>query len=115
MIIAGHVIVSAYGFWLPNDQRESWSDFVRRWELLRFGPATKVTTRRSLAREPFDPALRAAAKRALMYPAVHFDGRQALAIAHGFQRAIQRTGCVVHACAILPEHTHIVFARHTYP
>src|SRR5256885_9336243 len=34
----------------PNDPRGSWSDFVRSWELFRYGPATKTTERRSLAR-----------------------------------------------------------------
>ena len=29
-----HLIISAYGFWLPNDPRGSWSDFVGAWELL---------------------------------------------------------------------------------
>ena len=42
MVIAYHVIYSMYGFWLPNDPRGSWSDFVGSWELFRYGPATKV-------------------------------------------------------------------------
>jgi hypothetical protein len=50
VILASHVIVSAYGFWLPNEERGSWSDFVRKYELWRdFGPATKVDTTRSVA------------------------------------------------------------------
>jgi hypothetical protein len=36
MVIASHVIVGMYGFWLPNDERGSWSDFIGSWELLRF-------------------------------------------------------------------------------
>src|SRR4051812_39201122 len=32
MIVGYHVIFSAYGFWLPNDPRGSWSDFVGSWE-----------------------------------------------------------------------------------
>lgn len=49
MIVGYHIIFSAYGFWLPNDPRGSWSDFVGSWELFRYGPATKTTERRSLA------------------------------------------------------------------
>lgn len=37
MIHAYHFILSAYGFWLPNDPRGSWSDFVGAWELFRYG------------------------------------------------------------------------------
>ncbi len=50
MILGHHLIISAYGFWLPNDPRGSWSDFVRAWEIAKFGDATKVETRRSVAR-----------------------------------------------------------------
>ena len=58
MVLASHVIFSAYGFWLPNDPRGSWSTFVGSLELFRFGPATKVTTRRSVAHQPHDHVLR---------------------------------------------------------
>ena len=115
MIIAAHVIISAYGFWLPNDPRGSWSDFVRSWELLKYGPATKITERHSVARRPHNYALRASAKRALTYPPVIFNGRQGAAIAYGFADVVRRTGRAIYACAIMPDHTHLVIARHRYP
>lgn len=31
MILAFHSIISAYGFWLPNEPRGSWYDFVYSW------------------------------------------------------------------------------------
>ncbi len=114
MVLASHVIISAYGFWLPNDPRGSWSDFVGAWELRRFGPATKVDTRRSVAGRPHNVALRLAAKEALKYPAVKFTGLQARAIGRGFHEFAQRTALTIWACAILPEHTHLVIARHRY-
>jgi len=79
MVIAYHVIFSAYGFWLPNDPRGSWSDFVGAWELVRFGKATTVSTTRSLAAVPHDARLRREAKRALKHPPVAFTGTHALA------------------------------------
>jgi REP element-mobilizing transposase RayT len=115
MILAAHLIFSAYGFWLPNDPRGSWSDFVRSWELLRFGRATKVEERHSLARRPHDSALRAAAKKALRYPPVIFSGLQARAIANGFADCVERTECTIYACAIMPDHAHLVVARRHYP
>jgi len=84
MVLAYHLILSCYGFWMPNDPRGSWSDEVRRYELLRFGPATKVNTRRSVAGIEHDFALRAAAKAALKHPPVVLTGKQARAIARGF-------------------------------
>src|SRR5437016_7806238 len=103
MVHAYHVIFSAYGFWLPNDPRGSWSDFVGSWELFRFGRATKTDSRRSLAAQPHDRAKRLAAKQALNYPAVVFDGLQARAIGHGFAASLERGGVTVWACSILPE------------
>ena len=112
MILASHVIFGAYGFWLPNDPRGSWSDFVGSWELFRYGPATKVTTRHSRAADPHDRQLRLAAKQALKFPPVVFDGHQALAVSQGFSRAAEESGYVFYACAILPEHVHAVIGRH---
>ena len=115
MILGAHIIFSAYGFWLPNDPRGSWSDFVRAWELLKYGPATKTDERRSVAGRAHDPTRRAAAKSALLYPPVIFNGRQAVAISQGFADTVRRTSCVIRACAILPDHVHLVIARHHYP
>ena len=111
MVHGYHIILSAYGFWLPNDPRGSWSEFVRSWELSRFGEATKVDHGRSVARVPHDRDLRLAAKQALKYPAVRFTGEQAVAIAKGFGRYVERSGVTIWACAILPEHVHLVLAR----
>lgn len=113
MIHGYHFIFSAYGFWLPNDPRGSWSDTVRSFELLQFGPATKVTTTRSIAAKPHDHAQRLAAKRALRYPPVTFTGTQARAIARGFAVAAAEHDYIFHALAILPDHVHLVMPRHT--
>jgi len=42
MVLASHCTFTAYGFRLPNDPRGSWSDFVRAWDLLLSGKATKT-------------------------------------------------------------------------
>src|SRR4029079_2820284 len=111
MVIATHVIFSAHGFWLPNDPRGSWSTFVGRWELIRFGKATTVTVRNSLARVKHDRAQRLAAKQALKFPPVEFTGRQALAVGNGFFHAVRKSRLRIYACAILPEHIHLVIGR----
>jgi REP element-mobilizing transposase RayT len=115
MVIASHVIFGAYGFWLPNDPRGSWSEWVGAWELFRYGgPATKVETRQSLAGEPHDDELRVAVKRMLKYPAVDFNDEQRAAVAKGFGRFAEKNGLRILACAILREHVHLVIARHRY-
>jgi REP element-mobilizing transposase RayT len=114
MVLGHHLIISAYGFWLPNDPRSSRSDFVRAWELVRFGEATKDDTHRSVAAKPHDRRLRLAAKQSLKYPAVEFTGLQAKSIGAGFWRYTKRSGVVVWACSILPDHVHLVVRRHSY-
>lgn len=114
MVRAYHVLFSAYGFWLPNDPRGSWSEFVRSWELLRFGRATLADTRYSVAYLAHDRTARTAAKGALKYPPVQFNGVQARAIGNAFARFIQKNALTVYACSILPEHVHLVIARHAY-
>ena len=115
MVLASHVIICMYGFWLPNDPRGSWSDFVGSWELLKFGRATTITDGVSRARIPHDPAERRAAKLALQHPPVTLTGVQALIIANAFGEYLRRSGVVILACAILPEHIHLVIARHRLP
>ena len=107
-----HAILTTYGFWLPNDPRGSWSDFVGASELDKFGPATTTNEKRSLAHDPHDVALRRAAKAALKYPPVRFDARQRVAIAAGFGQAVAEGGYLVHACCIGHDHSHLVVGRH---
>jgi REP element-mobilizing transposase RayT len=113
-VLAYHLIITAYGFWLPNDPRGSWSDFVRSWELARFGKATKTSATRSLAHDPHDCRRRLLAKTALARPPVVFTGQQCRAIGVGFAHYTRRTGCIIRACSILPTHTHLVVMRMRY-
>jgi REP element-mobilizing transposase RayT len=112
MLHGFHVIISTYGFWLPNDPRGSWSDFVRCWELARFGRATKVSTRQSVAAVKHNFDQRKAAKRLLKYPEVAFNGKQALSVAKGFVAAIEESNYLILACSILPQHIHLVIGPH---
>jgi REP element-mobilizing transposase RayT len=115
MILASHVIISCYGFWLPNEERGSWSEFVRSWELYqKFGPATKVSTHRSVAHLPYDRQRRAEAQASLRYEPVRFNGLQARAVARGFALQVEKCGYVIYACAILRNHAHLVVKRHSY-
>ncbi len=111
MVIGYHVIFSTYGFWLPNDPRGSWSEFIGKWELLRFGPATKTNVRKSVARVQHDSARRTAAKAMLRYPPVMLTGIQARAAGRGFTRYVEKSGLKVYACSIMPQHVHMVVGR----
>jgi len=107
MILGFHSIFSAYGFWLPNEPRGSWSTFVASWELAKFGPATKVSTCQSVASRPFDHGLKRQMQEALKHPPVHLTEDHAQIIA----QSLAETPYTIHACAILPEHIHLVLAH----
>jgi len=112
MIVGYHITFAAYGFWLPNDPRGSWSTFVGADRIFRAGGrATQTIDRRSLAKNPHDVQERVLAKDSLKRPPLRFNGRQARSIARGFRKYIKETQSLVWACAILPDHIHLVVGR----
>lgn len=113
-VIAYHLILTMYGFWLPNDPRGSWSRWVRAWEIHRYGNATKTDNPRSHAKDPHNRALRRAAKGSLAREPIRLTGVQARAVARGFANYIAESDCGVVACAILRDHAHLVVLRHRY-
>ncbi|MEE9294261.1 MAG: hypothetical protein V3W34_04750 [Phycisphaerae bacterium] len=50
----------------------------------------------------------------MKYPPVRCSGVQARAIGWGFATFVDKSGLVVWACSILPQHVHLVTARHRY-
>ncbi|MEQ8790113.1 MAG: transposase [Pirellulaceae bacterium] len=90
----------------------SWSDFVGAWELFRFGRTTKSVERHVLTESK--RKLRERTRESLKYSAVTFSGIQARAIGRGFAEAVRKSNYTIWACSILPEHVHLVMARHTY-
>jgi len=113
MIHGYHVIWGAYGFWLPNDPRGSWSDFVYSWELARFGKSTKSCERTEIDGTAWDTWRRAAIT-GLRYTPIRFTDEQVRAVAAGFAHGVLKSGYTIWACSILAEHVHMVIARHTY-
>lgn len=108
-VIAYHIVFGAYGFWLPNDPRGSWSRYVGSNRLRPFGspkPLRQDTTL-TLAEAGRLGEMRAR----LDYPAVRFSDRQRESVAAGFGEIIGKLGLVFYAAAIMPDHVHIVAAR----
>lgn len=115
MIHGYHVILPMYGFWLPNDPRGSWSDFVRRWELAKIAGSNSTIDRKSLVElSDEELTIRDQLLRSLHYPPVSISGRQALSISIGFADQIAKSNYTIWACSILPQHSHLVIARHSY-
>ena len=113
MVVAYHSTFCAYGFWLPNDPRGSWSDYVRCWDLFyAAGGGTACGARRSVAAVPHDHASRQGAKEALAKPPVRFSLAQITALGRGFAIACDESEYRILACAIMRDHVHAVILRH---
>ncbi|NOZ39544.1 MAG: hypothetical protein GXP24_04880 [Planctomycetes bacterium] len=112
-MLGQHLIFTGYGFWLPNDPRGSGSTEVRAQHLYEIGgPATKVNTPRSVAHRPHDHALRIATKAALKRPPVTLNGIQARAVGRGIGAISVKLAFGVYACAVMPDHVHVVVGEH---
>ena len=113
MVAAYHSTFCAYGFWLPNDPRGSWSDYVRSWDLYyAAGGGTACGARRSVAAATHDRASRQRAKETLANPPVWFSMEQITAIGRGFAIACAESEYRIPACAIMQDHVHTVILRH---
>src|SRR5690348_508627 len=108
-MLGWHLIFSSYGFWLPNDPRGMGSSRVGARHIYDAGgEATKVHTRQSVAHRAHDVQLRRMAKDSLKYPAVELSGVQARAVARGISAIVPKVDLIIHACAIMPDHVHLV-------
>jgi hypothetical protein len=106
-VIGFHIICCTYGFWLPNEERGSCSDFVRADHLTKFGPANPVSHSRSVARKPHDFQLRQMARSSLMYPPVVFNLEQIAAVGRGITKELaQFNAAPMHAFVSLRDHFH---------
>ena len=113
IVIAHHLIWTAYGWWLPNDPRGSGSTEIRNDVLAELGEL-------HLGRKRVQPASAAvrtfyeqAAER-LQHPLLTFDDSARSVIAGSFAEvvAVQKYTC--YACAIMPDHVHLLIRKHKH-
>jgi len=111
IIIASHIVLVGYGHWLPNDPRGSHSKSVGAPHIAELGPLHQG--RKPV--QPSTPELREFHKRAataLNYPVHWFSSEERGAIRDAFARIHKEHRLTSYACAILPNHIHILTRRH---
>jgi REP element-mobilizing transposase RayT len=111
VVIGHHLVWTAYGWWLPNDPRGSSSREIRLESIaalgdLHYGRKSVPPTAEEI-RDFFKRA-----KRVLAHAILAFDEAQVTIIADSFAKTIRERGYVCHACAIMPEHVHLLVSRH---
>jgi REP element-mobilizing transposase RayT len=111
MVIAYHLVWVAYGWWLPNDPRGSMSTSIRCDVLKELGELHHGRKRVQPAsrdlREFYDGA-----KELLKHPLLTCAPKEMDAIAEAFATVMARERYTCYACAVLPDHVHLVIRKH---
>jgi REP-associated tyrosine transposase len=111
LVIAYHLVWTGYGWWLPNDPRGSTSQTIRNDVLSQLGAL-------HFGRKRVQPAgweirrFYESAATVLRQPLLTFDARTLHVIGDAFQRVIVERKYTVYACAIMPDHVHLVIRKH---
>ena len=110
-VIGYHLIWTAYGHWLPNDPRGSGSKLVRSSQLAKLGELHYGRKRVQPAGKDIG-AFYEQAKFTLNYPVLEFDANAIGTIATAFGETIREKPYTCYACAIMPDHVHLVIRKH---
>jgi len=111
MIIAHHLIWTAYGWWLPNDPRGSTSHRIASDVIAQLGELHYGRKRV----QPGGWEIRAfyeTASDVLKHPLLEFSGRERTSIGDGFTGVVRSRKYTCYACAIMPDHVHILIRKH---
>src|SRR5713101_1705661 len=111
MVLGYHLIWTAYGWWLPNDPRGSSSHEIRVEKIadlgdLRFG-RKEIQPSRAELREFF-----AASRDVLAHEPMIFTADDIQFVGKCLGEIISERGYTCYACAILPDHVHLLIRRH---
>jgi REP element-mobilizing transposase RayT len=110
-VIAYHLIWTAYGTWLTNDPRGSGSTSAYTSELAELGAVhhgrKEVQPRRTEVREFYKNA-----DELLDFPVIRFAEPQRSTIGGSFGEIVLEFKYTCYACAILPDHVHLVIRKH---
>lgn len=113
IVIAHHLVWTTYGHWLPNDPRGSGSKLVNSGSLAELGELhfgrRKRQPQRKVVREFYDRA-----EPLLRFPLLTLSESAVAATALGFADCIEEQNYTCYACAIMPDHVHLVIRKHKH-
>lgn len=113
IIIAYHLIWTAYGWWLPNDPRGSTSKKLRNNILAELGSVHHGRKRIQPPSNEIREFYKNAAVK-LKHPLLLFGQSETKIIASAFADTISQYRYTCYACAIMPEHVHILIRKHKH-
>ncbi len=111
MVAAYHLIWTAYGWWLPNDPRGSSSHMIRVEKIAELG---ELHHGRKAVQPARDVLLefQEQAREVLKHPYLEFSEEERLTLAKVFANVIRDEQYTCYACAIMPEHVHMLIRKH---
>jgi REP element-mobilizing transposase RayT len=111
LVIAHHLIWTSYGWWLPNDPRGSGSSTIRNDILSELGELDfgrkKAQPSSMIVRQFYEKAADL-----LKHALLAFDEQCRNIIGQAFAEVIEERRYTIWACAIMPDHVHIVIRKH---
>lgn len=111
LVIAYHLIWTAYGTWLPNDPRGSGSHVVRRDVLADLGELHYGRKRIQPCGREIREFYATAAGRTT-YDVLSFSENERALIGAAFGGVIRRENLTCYACVVMPDHVHILVRKH---
>jgi REP element-mobilizing transposase RayT len=114
LVIAHHLIWTAYACWLPNDPRGSGSTTIRKDILRELGELhhgrKKIQPCAGEVRRFYQqaPAL-------LQHPLLTFGEKERIEIGVAFAEVIAAKRYTCYGCAIMPDHVHLLVRKHKHP
>lgn len=118
MILAWHLVWTAYGWWFPNDPRGSWSKEI--WKPGLKCLAASFTRRNRRGRKPVQPTppqLRRwldTAQKQLKYRPVILDSQARNIARAAITKQAQLNQYELLALTVMPEHVHVVVRAHEH-
>jgi REP element-mobilizing transposase RayT len=111
IVIAHHIIWTCYGTWLPNDPRGSTSKVIRSDTIAELGNLHFGRKRV----QPLGRDIRAfydVARQVLHHPVLPLDEAGRAIAAQSFAKVVEDQKLTCWACAIMPDHVHILIRKH---
>jgi REP element-mobilizing transposase RayT len=114
LVIAHHLMWTLYGWWLPNDPRGSTSRSIRSDLVGELGAL-------HLGRKAIQPAggdlhdFYEQAASVLTHSLLSFAPNEFAAVAEAMGKSVVECGYTCYACAIMPDHVHLVIRKHRDP
>jgi len=111
IVIGYHLIWTAYGWWLPNDPRGSTSRTVASDVIAELG---ELHYGRKKVQPPADVVrdFHKRAKEVLKFPLLELSPQDVTAVEDAFGEAIAQERYTCYACAIMPDHVHVLIRKH---